>query len=49
MNGKRKQHTADFKFKVALEVLKGLKTMSELASTGTKGQVLHRGIGQQAR
>ena len=33
MNGKRKQHTADFKFKVALEALKGLKTVSELAST----------------
>jgi transposase-like protein len=33
MNEKRKQHTADFKFKVALETLKGLKTVSELAST----------------
>ncbi len=32
MKGKRKQHTADFKFKVALEALKGLKTVSELAS-----------------
>ena len=32
MKGKRKQHSADFKFKVALEALKGLKTASELAS-----------------
>jgi hypothetical protein len=32
MNGKRKQHTAEFRFKVALETLKGLKTVSELAS-----------------
>ncbi len=32
MNGKRKQHTAEFRFKVALEALKGLKTVSELAS-----------------
>ena len=33
MKGKRKQHSADFKFKVALEALKGLKTASELSST----------------
>ena len=32
MKGKRKQHSADFKFKVALEAMKGLKTASELAS-----------------
>jgi transposase-like protein len=32
MNGKRKQHTAEFRFKVALEALKGLKTVAELAS-----------------
>ena len=32
MKGKRKQHSADFKFKVALEALKGLKTASELSS-----------------
>ena len=32
MNGKRKQHTAEFRFKVALEALKGLKTVSELTS-----------------
>jgi putative transposase len=32
MKGKRKQHSADFKFKVALESLKGLKTASELSS-----------------
>ena len=28
-----RQHTAEFKFKVALEALKGLKTVSELSST----------------
>lgn len=28
----RKQHSADFKAKVALEALKGLKTINELAS-----------------
>jgi transposase-like protein len=32
VKGKRKQHSADFKFKVALEALKGLKTASELSS-----------------
>ena len=32
MKGKRKQHSADFKFKVALEALKELKTASELSS-----------------
>jgi transposase-like protein len=29
---KRKQYKADFKFKVALEAAKGLKTISQLAS-----------------
>jgi transposase-like protein len=33
MNGKRKQHTAEFRFKVALEALRGLKTVAELASS----------------
>ena len=33
MNGKRKQHTAEVRFKVALEALKGLKTVAELALT----------------
>jgi transposase-like protein len=32
MPEKRKRHTAEFKAKVALEALKGLKTMTELAS-----------------
>lgn len=32
MNGKRKQYSGQFKFKVALEAAKGTKTMSELAS-----------------
>jgi hypothetical protein len=32
VKGKRREHTADFKFKVALEALKGLRTLSELAS-----------------
>jgi transposase-like protein len=32
MSSKRQQHNADFKAKVALEALKGLKTVSELAS-----------------
>lgn len=31
MANKRKQHSADFKAKVALEALKGLKTSHELA------------------
>jgi transposase len=33
MNGKRKQHTAEVRFKVVLEALKGLKTVAELALT----------------
>lgn len=32
MAGKRKQHTDDFKARVALEAIKGFKTMSELSS-----------------
>jgi putative transposase len=32
MAGKRKQHTAEFKAKVALEAAKGQRTISELAS-----------------
>lgn len=32
MSRKRKRHSADFKAKVALEAIKGLKTSSELAS-----------------
>ncbi len=32
MNGKRKQYSGQFKFKVALEAAKGTKTISELAS-----------------
>jgi len=32
VKGKRKQHSADFKFKVALEALKELKAASELSS-----------------
>jgi putative transposase len=32
MGTKRQQHSAEFKAKVALEALKGLKTVSELAS-----------------
>jgi transposase-like protein len=32
VKGKRKQYSADFKFKVALEGLKGNKTASEIAS-----------------
>jgi transposase-like protein len=33
MNGKRKQHTAEVRFRVVLEALKGLKTVAELALT----------------
>jgi transposase-like protein len=29
---KRKQHSSEFKFKVALEAIKGVKTISQLAS-----------------
>jgi len=32
MSSKRKRHSADFKAKVALETIRGLKTASELAS-----------------
>ena len=32
MTGKRKRHTPEFKTKVALEAIKGIKTSSELAS-----------------
>ncbi len=32
MNGKRKQYSSQFKFKVALDAAKGTKTISELAS-----------------
>ncbi len=32
MKGKRKIHTPEFKMQMALEAMKGLKTMSELAS-----------------
>ncbi len=32
MKGKRKMHTPEFKMQLALEAMKGLKTMSELAS-----------------
>ena len=32
LNGKRKQHNAQFKFKVALEAAKGLKTVNQLAA-----------------
>lgn len=32
MTGKRKQYSGQFKFKVALEAAKGMKTLSELAS-----------------
>lgn len=32
MSSKRKRHSADFKAKVALEAIRGLKTASELAS-----------------
>jgi transposase-like protein len=32
MTGKRRQHSEQFKFKVALEAAKGLRTISELAS-----------------
>ena len=32
MGQKRKQHSAEFKAKVALEALKGLKTVTELGS-----------------
>jgi putative transposase len=32
MAGKRKQHTAEFKAKVALEAAKGQRTISELAA-----------------
>ncbi len=32
MQGKRRKHSAQFKAKVALEAIKGEKTMSELAS-----------------
>ena len=32
MTAKRKRHTPEFKTKVALEAIKGIKTSSELAS-----------------
>lgn len=32
MAGKRKQHTDEFKARVALDAIRGLKTMSELGS-----------------
>ena len=32
MSVKRKQHTADFKAKIALEAIKGRKTLNEIAS-----------------
>ena len=32
MSGKRKRYSAQFKFKVALEAAKGLKTINDLAS-----------------
>ena len=31
MHGKRKRYSAQFKFKVALEAAKGLKTINDLA------------------
>lgn len=54
MSKKRRQHSAEYKFKVALEAAKGSKTVSELASeTGIhpnlirqwKGQLLDGGPG----
>lgn len=33
MAGKRKQHTDEFKARVALDAIKGIKTLSELSST----------------
>lgn len=54
MSKKRRQHSAEYKFKVALEAAKGTKTVSELASeTGVhpnlirqwKGQLLDGGPG----
>jgi putative transposase len=33
MNGKRRKHTDEFKARVALEAIKGVKTLSELSST----------------
>lgn len=33
MSGKRKQHTNEFKARVALDAIKGIKTLSELSST----------------
>ena len=32
MSTKRRQHSASFKFKVALEALRGMKTISQIAS-----------------
>ncbi len=54
MSKKRRQHSAEYKFRVALEAAKGTKTVSELASeTGLhpnlirqwKGQLLDGGPG----
>jgi transposase-like protein len=33
MNGRRRKHSDEFKARVALEALKGVKTLSELSST----------------
>lgn len=32
MAGKRKQHTSDFKARVALDAIRGIKTLSELSA-----------------
>jgi putative transposase len=33
MSGKRRQHTDEFKARVALDAIKGIKTLSELSTT----------------
>ena len=54
MSGKRRRHSDQFKFNVALEASKGIKTLNELASehnlhpnqiSGWKRQLLEEGAG----
>lgn len=50
MSKKRRQHSAEYKFRVALEAAKGTKTVSELASeTGVHPNLIRQWKGQLAR